>query len=73
MGERPDARPQFVRIPPSDPDPRDRILAKLGQVWRGLPAWQLAWLVGNLAPPGPKASDVEIELVLDRLLNLDLG
>lgn len=51
----------------------DRILAKLGHVWRRVPDWRLAWLIVNLVPPGPKASDTAIELELDRLLNPDLG
>src|SRR5260370_17946922 len=51
----------------------DRIIAKLGQVWCRVPYWCLAWLIVNLAPAGPKASDTEIEAELDRLLALDLG
>ena len=51
----------------------DRILGKLGPVWRRVPDWSLAWLIVNLVPAGLKASDVEIESELDRLLNLDLG
>jgi hypothetical protein len=58
---------------PPDPERRDRILGKLGQLWRRVPDWHLGWLVVNLVPPGLKASDAEIELELDRLLNLDLG
>jgi hypothetical protein len=58
---------------PPDPGRRERILGKLGQVWRSLPGWRLAWLVDNLAPPGPEASDDELELALDRVLHLDPG
>ena len=58
---------------PADPERRERILGKLGQVWRSLPGWRLAWLVDNLAPPGPEASDDELELALDRVLHLDPG
>jgi hypothetical protein len=36
-----------------------------------MPDWPLAWRIVNLVPPGPKASDVEIELELDRLLCRD--
>jgi hypothetical protein len=57
---------------PADLERRERILGKLDQVWRGLPGWRLAWLVDNLAPPGPEASDDELELALDRVLHLDL-
>jgi hypothetical protein len=57
---------------PADPERRERILGKLGQVWRSLPGWRLARLVDNLAPPGPEASDDELELALDRVLHLDL-
>jgi hypothetical protein len=52
-----------------DAERTDRILAKLGQVWRRVPDWRLAWLIVNLVPPGPKASDADIELELDRLLD----
>jgi hypothetical protein len=38
-----------------------------------VPDWRLAWLIVNLVPLGPKASDAEIESELDRLLNLDQG
>jgi len=38
-----------------------------------VPDWSLAWLIVNLVPPDPRASDAEVELELDRLLNLDLG
>jgi hypothetical protein len=58
---------------PADPERRERILAKLGRVWRNLPGWRLAWLVDNLAPPGPEASDDELERALDRVLHLDPG
>jgi hypothetical protein len=56
-----------------DLEQSDRILGKLGPVWRRLPDWSLAWLIVNLVPAGLKASDVEIEVELDRLLDLDLG
>jgi hypothetical protein len=56
----------------ADPERRERFLGKLGQVWRSLPGWRLAWLVDNLASPGPDASDDELELALDRVLHLDL-
>jgi hypothetical protein len=52
-----------------DAERTDRILVKLGQVWRRVPDWRLAWLIVNLAPPGPRASDADIELELDRLLD----
>ncbi len=55
---------------PPDVERRDRILGKLGQVWGRVPDWRLAWLIVNIVPHGPKASDVEIELELDRLLLL---
>jgi hypothetical protein len=59
---------------PPDPEGRDRILGKLNDMWRQVPDWRLAWLILNLVPPGPTASDaeIEIEIELDRLLNLDL-
>ena len=57
---------------PAGPERRERILRKLGQVWRSLPGWRLLWLVDNL-PPGPEASDDELELALDRVLHLDPG
>ena len=57
---------------PPDLDRRDRILGKLGQVWGRLPGWGLAWLIVNLVPPGITASVVEIDLELDRLLDIDL-
>jgi len=65
-------RPDPPGAPP-DPERRERILGKLGQVWARVPDWSLAWLIVNLVPPGPGASDAEIEFELDRLLNLDLG
>ncbi len=58
---------------PPDAERRARILGKLGQVWDRVPDWSLAWLIVNLVPPDPRASDAEVELELDRLLNLDLG
>jgi hypothetical protein len=58
---------------PHDPGRRDRILGKLGQVWLRVPDWPLAWLVVNLVPTGLEASDAEVELELDRLLNAELG
>jgi hypothetical protein len=51
----------------------DRILGKLGPVWRLVPNWQLAWLIANLVPLGAKVSDAEIERELDRLLGRGLG
>jgi hypothetical protein len=51
----------------------DRILGKLGPVWRRVPDWSLAWLIVNLVPAGLMASDAEIEVELDRLLDLDPG
>jgi hypothetical protein len=42
-------------------------------VWGRLPGWGLAWLIVNLVPPGLTASDFEIELEWDRLLDIDLG
>jgi hypothetical protein len=54
-------------------DRSDRILGKLGPVWRRVPDWTLAWLIVNLVPTGSKASDAELELELDRLLDVDLG
>ncbi|MEA2566037.1 MAG: hypothetical protein QOD49_1214 [Actinomycetota bacterium] len=65
-------RPDHPRQAP-DAERVDRILAKLGHVWRRVPDWRLAWLIVNLVPPGPTASDTAIELELDRLLNPDLG
>jgi hypothetical protein len=56
---------------PPDPGRRERILGKLGQVWRSVPGWRLAWLVDNLPLPAPEASDDELELALDRLLHPD--
>jgi hypothetical protein len=53
---------------PLDPDRIDRILGRLGPVWRQLPNWPLSWLIVNLLPPGTKVSDAEIEKELDRLL-----
>jgi hypothetical protein len=55
---------------PADPERRERILGKLDRVWGSVPRWRLAWLVDNLAPPGP---DEELELALDRVLHLDPG
>ena len=57
---------------PPDPDRVDRILRKLGPVWRRVPDWRLAWLILNLVPTCPNASDAEIEHELDRLLDLTL-
>jgi hypothetical protein len=48
----------------------DRVLAPFRV---SVPDWRLGWLVVNLVPLGPTASDADIELELDRLLNLDLG
>jgi hypothetical protein len=49
-------------------------IGRSGRTHRGgEPDWRLAWLIVNLVPPGPKASDADIELELDRLLNPDLG
>jgi hypothetical protein len=66
--------------PPPDPpgevpdlERSDRILDKLGPLWRRVPDWSLAWLIVNLVPGGPNASDAEIEVELDRLLDLDPG
>jgi hypothetical protein len=56
-----------------DPDRTARILAKLGPVWRQVPDWSLAWLIANLVPAGLKVSDAEIEVELDRLLDLGPG
>jgi hypothetical protein len=50
----------------------DRILRKLGPVWHRVPDWRLGWLIVSLVPTGPNASDAEIELELDRLLDLTL-
>jgi hypothetical protein len=49
------------------------MLGKLVQVWLRVPDWPLAWLIVNLVPTGLRASDAEIEIELDRLLNADLG
>ena len=57
----------------SDLERSDRILGKLGPVWRRVPDWSLAWLIVNLVPAGLRASDARIEIELDRLLNLDPG
>jgi len=38
-----------------------------------VPDWRLAWLIVNLVPAGRNASDAEIEVELDRLLDLDPG
>jgi hypothetical protein len=51
----------------------DRILGKLGPVWRRIPDWSLARLIVNLVPAGLRASDAQIEAELDRLRNLDPG
>jgi hypothetical protein len=66
-------------VPPPDPqgelpdlERSDRILGKLSPVWHRVPHWSLAWLIVNLAPAGLKASDAEIEVELDRLVELDL-
>jgi hypothetical protein len=58
---------------PRDPQRIDRILGKLGPVWRRVPDWQLVWLVVNVVPSGAWAPDAEIEVALDRLLEADLG
>jgi hypothetical protein len=58
---------------PTDPERIDRILGKLGPVWRQVPNWPLRWLIANLLPPGAKVSDAEIERELDRLLGRGLG
>jgi hypothetical protein len=60
-------RPDHPRQAP-DAERIARILGKLGHVWRRVPDWGLAWLIFNLAPPGPKASDAQIEIELDRLI-----
>jgi hypothetical protein len=52
---------------PLDADRIDRILGKLGLVWRQVPNWRLGWLIANLVPSGAKVSDAEIERELDRL------
>lgn len=57
---------------PPDDERVDRVLTKLGRVWRQLPDWRLAWLIVNIVPTGPKASDAEIEHQLDNLLKLTL-
>jgi hypothetical protein len=56
------ARPTDLpgRLP--DLERSDRILGKLGPVWRRVPDWALAWLIVNLVPAGSKASDAELEL-----------
>jgi hypothetical protein len=66
--------------PPPDPpgefpdlERSDRILDKLRPLWRRVPHWNLAWLIVNLVPAGRKASDAEIEVELDRLLDIDPG
>ena len=64
-------RPAPQQEPP-DPERVDRILGKLGLVWRRVPDWHLAWLIGNLVPTGCNASDAKIEVELDRLLGLTL-
>ncbi len=58
---------------PHDPRRIDRVLGKLGLVWRRVPDWQFVWLVVNLGRSGVSASDAEIEVALDRLLGADLG
>lgn len=58
---------------PRDPQRIDRILGKLGPVWRRVPDWPLVWLVVNLVCSGAWASDAEIEIALDRLLEADPG
>ncbi len=40
---------------------------------RHVPHWQLAWLIVNLVPGDPEASDAELEIALDRLLDVGLG
>ena len=74
-------RPIFMRIaapqsdyPKESPDLErvNRILRKLGPMWHRVPGWRLAWLIVNLVATGPNASDAEIELELDRLLDLTL-
>jgi hypothetical protein len=62
-------QPEFQKEPP-DLERVERILRKLGPVWHRVPDWRLAWLIVNLVPAGPSASDAEIELELDRLLDL---
>jgi hypothetical protein len=64
-------QPDCPKEPP-DRERVDRILRKLGPVWHRIPDWRLAWLIVNLVPTGPNASDSEIELELDRLLDLTL-
>jgi hypothetical protein len=77
-GKNPSLMTAFPSLPvppgePPDPERIDRILGKLGPVWRRMPNWRLAWLIANLVPSGTKVSDAEIELELDRLLGLGLG
>jgi hypothetical protein len=38
-----------------------------------VPDWSLAWLIAHLVPASLKVSDAEIEVELDRLLNLGPG
>jgi hypothetical protein len=38
-----------------------------------VPDWSLAWLIANLVLAGLKVSDAEIEVELDRLLDLGPG
>ena len=64
-------QPDFQKEPP-DPERVDRILRKLGLVWHRVSDCRLAWLIVYLVPTGPNASDAEIELELDRLLDLTL-
>jgi hypothetical protein len=77
-----DKEPPFMSTVAPPPDPpgelpdlerSDRILDKLGPLWRRVPHWNLAWLIVNLVPAGLKASDAEIEVELDRLLDLNPG
>ena len=46
---------------------------KLGPVWRQVPDRSLAWLIATLVPAGLKVSHAEIEVELDRLLDLGPG
>jgi hypothetical protein len=57
---------------PPDPERIERILGKLRLLWRRMPDWGLVWLIVNLASDS-RASDTELELELDRLLELALG
>ncbi len=40
---------------------------------RHVPHWQLAWLIVNLVPGDPEASYAELEIALDRRLDVGLG